>query len=286
MPIIRQWQETADGLKTLTQRILTDQHSIEINKTFKLTTVPITDKDVQFITGEMKLDMSATRLFKNGRLIYRVGGVYAVVPARTQPGIWQQQGKPPTEGQRFGLLQDVRVYASGRVGTVYRWNPYRSMTLGLDTVHDYQIAYYLDNDPTGGYESALIWHAADELESVTLNPEKGAEGRRAVEQHVMGGFAPLKIVVTEIRIGRVQQMSDTDVLREGVENRQAYIDLWQRINGKGAWDANPLVARIGYKVWYAPPVTGSNEALQLRQDALDHIVQMHDFKPEKERRLR
>ena len=60
------------------------------------------------------------------------------------------------------------------------------------------------------------------------------------------GFQPMQITIESIRVGRLQEMTARDVLSEGVNSRAEYVALWDKINGAGAWDKNPYVARIGF----------------------------------------
>lgn len=52
---------------------------------------------------------------------------------------------------------------------------------------------------------------------------------------------PLRIRITDIRQERLQAISEADACAEGVEGVEAYRALWERINGAGSWEKNPLV---------------------------------------------
>lgn len=71
----------------------------------------------------------------------------------------------------------------------------------------------------------------------------------------------ITLEITDIRVQRLQDISEEDALAEGVttrteENvrkwgydqspRMAFADLWESINGPGSWDANPLVWAISF----------------------------------------
>ena len=76
----------------------------------------------------------------------------------------------------------------------------------------------------------------------------------------------LTLIVTDVRVERLQDISDADSIAEGVEQsakfpgryltpagdyavpKVAYQRLWENINGKGAWDANPWVAAYTFSV--------------------------------------
>lgn len=71
----------------------------------------------------------------------------------------------------------------------------------------------------------------------------------------------ITLEVTGVRVERVQDISIADAMAEGVvecneslrglepcmEWRYAYEDLWNSINGPGAWDSNPWVWVVGFR---------------------------------------
>ncbi len=90
--------------------------------------------------------------------------------------------------------------------------------------------------------------------------------------HMPRRFSRLTLVVTDVRVQRLQDVSEEDALAEGAyvaprsrrvadsyaamavaghwfaSARTWYADLWDRINGPGAWDANPWVAAYTFTV--------------------------------------
>lgn len=66
----------------------------------------------------------------------------------------------------------------------------------------------------------------------------------------------ITLEVTGVRVERLQDISDTDCVREGVTPAEctdcdgwvnAYSRLWESINGPDSWDANPWVWVIEFK---------------------------------------
>jgi len=67
----------------------------------------------------------------------------------------------------------------------------------------------------------------------------------------------IKLLIEDIRVERLQDISEEDAMAEGViatpyfSWETGYIDsyheLWESINGKGSWDANPFVWVIKFK---------------------------------------
>lgn len=77
--------------------------------------------------------------------------------------------------------------------------------------------------------------------------------------HMPRRFSRITLEVTAVRVERLQDISVTDAMAEGVvkvnlrglgpcmEWRYAYEDLWTNINGPGSWDANPWVWVIEFR---------------------------------------
>lgn len=67
----------------------------------------------------------------------------------------------------------------------------------------------------------------------------------------------ITLEITDVRVERLQDISEEDAIAEGIEGsgdcgsigfgRWAYRKLWESINGKGSWDANPWVWAITFK---------------------------------------
>jgi len=70
----------------------------------------------------------------------------------------------------------------------------------------------------------------------------------------------LTLIVTDVRVQRLQDISEADALAEGIERikfpaggdwgwpKLRYANLWNAINGPGAWDANPWVVALTFDV--------------------------------------
>lgn len=66
----------------------------------------------------------------------------------------------------------------------------------------------------------------------------------------------LTLEITDVRVERLNEISDEDAIAEGVQcagvpasltNRGAFAKLWESINGPGSWAANPWVWAITFK---------------------------------------
>lgn len=61
----------------------------------------------------------------------------------------------------------------------------------------------------------------------------------------------LTLTVTNVRVQRLQDISEADAIAEGIDDRDpvcGYSELWDSLHGPDAWDANPWVAAITFSV--------------------------------------
>lgn len=83
--------------------------------------------------------------------------------------------------------------------------------------------------------------------------------------HMPRWASRINLEITEVRVERLQEISEADAIAEGVTIEashmsgycageflppaiRAYRDLWENINGPGSWDANPWVWAVSFKV--------------------------------------
>mgnify|MGYP001193109877 CR=1 FL=1 len=90
-------------------------------------------------------------------------------------------------------------------------------------------------------------------------------GRWSPSIHMPRSLSRITLEITDVRVERLQDISDADAVAEGVQvdecghaihegdpiawggARGAYSMLWDRLNGAGSWDANPWVWVISFK---------------------------------------
>lgn len=74
--------------------------------------------------------------------------------------------------------------------------------------------------------------------------------------HIPRWACRLELEVTDVRVERLQAISDADSLAEGVDRtntsipgyaKERYRQLWESINGVDSWDANPWVWVVSFK---------------------------------------
>ena len=103
--------------------------------------------------------------------------------------------------------------------------------------------------------AAPIWYWADG------DPAERDWTRPKPSIHMPRWASRITLEVTEVRVERLQDISEADATAEGSKEpslvpiigacwseRDAYAKLWEHINGPGSWDANPWVWAVSFKV--------------------------------------
>jgi hypothetical protein len=84
----------------------------------------------------------------------------------------------------------------------------------------------------------------------------GIPGRFRQSMHMPRWASRITLTVTDVRVQRLQEISEEDARAEGVDfnvnggpnNRAAYCRLWNTLHGPGSWDANPFVTAYTFTV--------------------------------------
>ena len=130
---------------------------------------------------------------------------------------------------------------------------------------------YAPGDRLWVRESALFWRnsrdnslshvAAFRADGYEL--EAGERWRTSI--HMPRWASRLTLTVTDVRVQRLQDISEADAMAEGCDAvlaltikrpngahpgnpRECYCDLWNSLHGPGAWDANPWVVALTFTV--------------------------------------
>jgi hypothetical protein len=109
--------------------------------------------------------------------------------------------------------------------------------------------YYNDLSPSemGGEETILYEADGDWSDNKTV-------GRYRHSMFMPRWASRIDLEITEIRVERLQDISEADAKAEGVEPADcchayyhAYCKLWESINGAGSWNENPFVWVISFR---------------------------------------
>jgi hypothetical protein len=104
-----------------------------------------------------------------------------------------------------------------------------------------------------------IWFWADG------NPERGDWTKPRPSIHMPRALSRITLEVVDVRVERLQDISEADSLAEGIvkaydgyglpagehfhaaDPRKSYLSLWEAINGPGSVEANPLVWAVKFR---------------------------------------
>jgi hypothetical protein len=110
-----------------------------------------------------------------------------------------------------------------------------------------------------------VRYVADGFTEGNVSDFGGLWGKARVAIHMPRWLSRLTLTVTDVRVQRLQEISEEDALAEGVMKIgrrwevddivatpigavDAYRSLWNCINGAGIWDANPWIVALTFTV--------------------------------------
>jgi hypothetical protein len=98
------------------------------------------------------------------------------------------------------------------------------------------------------------WRVPSPADLDRLKNKRLDQGRCRPSIHMPRWASRITLEITEVRVQRLQEISEEDCWAEGIEAdcTQAtpfleYHELWESINGPGSWDLNPWVWAITFK---------------------------------------
>lgn len=104
----------------------------------------------------------------------------------------------------------------------------------------------------------LVHYEADGMSTGSLAALDAMTGRLRASMHMPRWASRLTLVVTDVRVERLQDISEEDAEAEGFPRvaddlpagriKDWYRDLWEAINGAGSWAANPFVAAYTFDI--------------------------------------
>ena len=134
--------------------------------------------------------------------------------------------------------------------TILEFDP-RDGTDGVRYVAD-DVWLPIENTPEAGDRWDDLFH---------YNHDRtGKKGGAVPAIHMPRWASRITLTITDVRVQRLQEISETDAIAEGAEpvlvppdggsnpHREGFRDLWERLHGRDAWDANPEVVALSFAV--------------------------------------
>ena len=116
-----------------------------------------------------------------------------------------------------------------------------------------------DGDWNFSADDALVTGQSDRKDWLLANGSKGA----IPSIHMPRWASRIMLEVVDVKVERAQEISEADAIAEGTRavpvdafkprlqgcfsERDAFAQIWQRINGKDSWDANPWVWALSFR---------------------------------------
>ncbi|WP_422057752.1 hypothetical protein [Sphingomonas sp.] len=152
----------------------------------------------------------------------------------------------------FPMEYDARFAVGDRLWVKETWRGHKSWD---------------DQKPSEILACTRVWHEAD-------RDNCDQHGKIRVAIFMPRWASRITLLVTDVRVERLQDCSEADAIAEGIEARgmgslwgwidyletnpnltrhfadprRSYESLWDRINGPGAWEANPWVVAVTFEV--------------------------------------
>lgn len=133
---------------------------------------------------------------------------------------------------------------------------------------NFQLLSFGDYVPTKARPADVRFAATDRCADLPSDV-RGYPWRPSI--HMPRWASRLTLIVTDVRVQRLQDISDNDALAEGVNRTNTSIygyatkrfeRLWNSINGPDAWEANPWVVAVSFEVHQS-----NIDQLELAQEA-------------------
>lgn len=111
-----------------------------------------------------------------------------------------------------------------------------------------------DSKPGGYFVPGSPFYGVEWFYRADGNCPLWADGKWRPSIHMPRWASRLTLTVTDVRVQRLQEISDEDAQAEGMaplmnpEPVEAFRTLWNSLHGPDAWDANPWVVAVSFSV--------------------------------------
>lgn len=168
---------------------------------------------------------------------------------------------PEYLGGPGGHFTKARFAVGDRLWVREAWRTVKS----LDHLSPAEIVK-VSTEETGGPWCPIIWPAGGTRVGSDAAWQGEAAGRLRASMHLPRAFSRITLIVTAVRVERLQDISEADAAAEGCASdlkhypdgghigqsaRDWYASLWDQINGARSWQANPWVAAISFRTTLA-----------------------------------
>jgi len=206
----------------------------------------MTDRPILFSGPMIRAILAGTKTQTRRTLKYQPAPGISIVRKTIRPldGVpYHSFERRSMYGSYAGEL-DIRIKRGDRLWVRESWKPHSTF----------------DHLPPREMPESNVFYLADEQYSPS-----GSRGRPGI--HMPRWASRLTLTVTDVRVERLQDISETDAIAEGCKQyssstklsrpfnadwkgiyREGYAELWNEINGAGAWESNPWIVAYTFTV--------------------------------------
>lgn len=164
-----------------------------------------------------------------------VSGTYHILTTNYFEAVFEHKTTKELIGAKcyYGLPGDLLWVREKFAKTIGVFEPEITYSYFADSFH----WSFFPNDEMKG-ETSCQWHDEDLAKEVAWKPSI----------HMLKDTARIWLQVEEIRVERLQDISEEDAIAEGCYSRNWFEGLWGKLNGDASWEINPWVWVVKYKI--------------------------------------
>lgn len=150
--------------------------------------------------------------------------------------------------------------APGKAWTISDWRNVKvgdriwvRESLGYDAEYGHFYAATMPGSLGNASGRTYLCSLFDTDEAKTYSEDHLMPDRGVPSIHLPRRYSRITLEVTEVRVERLQSISESDARAEGMpadvanSPRVWYAGLWDDINGRGAWQSNPWVFAVSFR---------------------------------------